>query len=144
MTTDPTATQFIDGAWVPSSDGDTRTIHCPADGSEVGVVAEGTREDTLAAIAAARRAFDSGAWPSTPAAERGDLLIRLADHILEHRDEFARAEALDTGKRLVEAEGDMADIAACFRYFGKIADQNPGRLVDAGDPTVLSLSLIHI
>ena len=111
-TPDPTATQYIDGAWVPSSDGGTRTIFCPADGSEVGVVAEGTREDTLAAIAAARRAFDSGVWSSTPAAERGDLLIRLADHIIEHKDEFARAEALDTGKRLVEAEADMDDIAA--------------------------------
>ena len=47
------STLYIDGAWVPAEDGGTRTITCPADGTEVGVVAEGTREDTLAAIAAA-------------------------------------------------------------------------------------------
>jgi betaine-aldehyde dehydrogenase len=133
-----TATLFIDGQWVASSDGGTRTVTCPADGSTVGVVSEATAADTEKAIAAARRAFDEGSWSATPAARRGDLLLKVADALVERKDEFARAEALDTGKRLVEAEGDMDDIANCFRHFGKIADQHPGRIVDAGDPTVIS------
>jgi betaine-aldehyde dehydrogenase len=133
-----TATRFIDGQWVASSDGGTRTVTCPADGSTVGVVSEATAADTEKAIAAARRAFDEGSWSATPAARRGDLLLKVADALVERKDEFARAEALDTGKRLVEAEGDMDDIANCFRHFGKIADQHPGRIVDAGDPTVIS------
>lgn len=133
-----TATLFIDGQWVASSDGGTRTVTCPADGSTVGVVSESTAADTEKAIAAARRAFDEGSWSATPAARRGDLLLKVADALVERKDEFARAEALDTGKRLVEAEGDMDDIANCFRHFGKIADQHPGRIVDAGDPTVIS------
>jgi betaine-aldehyde dehydrogenase len=133
-----TATLFIDGEWVASSDGGTRTVTCPADGSTVGVVSEATAADTEKAIAAARRAFDEGSWSATPAARRGDLLLKVADALVERKDEFARAEALDTGKRLVEAEGDMDDIANCFRHFGKIADQHPGRIVDAGDPTVIS------
>lgn len=133
-----TATLFIDGQWVASSDGGTRTVTCPADGSTVGVVSEATAADTGKAIAAARRAFDEGSWSATPAARRGDLLLKVADALVERKDEFARAEALDTGKRLVEAEGDMDDIANCFRHFGKIADQHPGRIVDAGDPTVIS------
>ena len=136
--TESSSTLYIDGEWVPSSDGGTRTITCPADGTEVGVVAEATGEDVERAILAARKAFEARTWVETPAAERGDFLIRVSDALLERKDEFARAEALDTGKRLVEAEGDMDDIAACFRYFGKIADQSPGRLVDAGDDTVIS------
>ena len=136
--TEPSSTLYIDGEWVPSSDGGTRTIICPADGTEVGVVAEATAEDVERAILAARKAFEARTWVDTPAAQRGDFLIRVSDALLERKDEFARAEALDTGKRLVEAEGDMDDIAACFRYFGKIADQSPGRLVDAGDDTVIS------
>lgn len=133
-----TATLFIDGAWVPAASGETRTIHCPADGREVGVVSEAGEADALAAIAAARRAFDSREWADTPAAQRGELLLAVAAAMTERKDEFARAEALDTGKRLVEAEIDMDDIIGCFKHFGKLADSDPGRLVDAGDPTVIS------
>lgn len=132
------ATLYIDGAWRAASDGGTRTVTCPADGSEVGVVSEATAKDVEDAIAAARRAFDEGVWSSKTAAERGDLLLAVSEQLKERKDEFARAEALDTGKRLVEAEGDMDDIASCFAFFGKIADQHPGRLVDAGDDTVIS------
>ena len=72
MTESP-ATLFIDGAWVPSSTGETRTILCPADGSEVGVVSEAGAQDVERAILAARRAFDSRVWADTPAAERGEI-----------------------------------------------------------------------
>ena len=136
--TDSVATLYINGSWVPSSNGGTRTITCPADQTEVGVVSEATSADTEDAIAAARRAFDSRVWADRPAAERGDFLLDVAEQLRQRKDEFARAEALDTGKRLVEAEGDMDDIIACFRFFGKIADHDPGRLVDAGDNSVIS------
>lgn len=133
-----TATLFIDGTWVPASSGETRTIICPADGSEVGAVSEAGAEDAEAAIAAARRAFDSRIWADTPAAERGDFLFNVAAEITRRKDEFARAEALDTGKRLVEAELDMDDIIACFKHFAKLADADSGRVIDAGDPAVRS------
>jgi betaine-aldehyde dehydrogenase len=133
-----TDTLFIDGQWQAAAQGGTRTIVCPADGTEVGVVAEATAEDTERAIAAARRAFDDGRWSSVPGPERGDLLLRVAARLRERKDEFARAESLDTGKRLVESEIDMDDIAACFAYFGKTAAEQAGRVVDAGDPTVVS------
>lgn len=132
------STLFIDGQWQAAAEGGTRTIVCPADGAEVGTVAEATAQDTERAIAAARRAFDDGRWSSVPAPERGDLLLRVAARLRERKDEFARAESLDTGKRLVESEIDMDDIAACFTYFGKAAAEQAGRVVDAGDPTVVS------
>ncbi|GAB3007547.1 aldehyde dehydrogenase family protein [Amycolatopsis acidiphila] len=133
---------FLAGEWVAPGKGGTREIRCPADGSLVGVVGEGSREDTEAAIAAARRAFDSGAWPSTPAGQRGDFLLRVAELLERDKDAYARAESLDTGKRLVESEYDMADIAACFRYFGKLAGQDAGRVVDAGSPDAFS-RIVH-
>ena len=138
MTAKTVQTLFIDGQWVPASNGGSRTIYCPADGSEVGIVSEATAEDTERAILAARRSFESGVWARRPAVERGDFLLQVADKLKARKDEFARAEALDTGKRLVEAEGDMDDIISAFRHFGKIADHYPGRLVDAGDPAVIS------
>ncbi|PWH06101.1 betaine-aldehyde dehydrogenase [Brachybacterium endophyticum] len=132
------STLFIDGTWKAAAEGGTREIRCPADGSLVAVVDEATEVDTRAAIQAARRSFDSGVWTSVPAPDRGALLLRAAEALRERKEEFSRAESLDTGKRLVESRLDMDDIAACFDYFGRIAAQDAGRVVDAGDPDVAS------
>ncbi|MGQ4384565.1 aldehyde dehydrogenase family protein [Streptomyces sp. SAS_270] len=125
-------TLYIDGSWKNALDGRTREIHCPADGSLVAVVDEAGGKDTVEAIAAARRAFDEGPWPTTPAAERGDLLLRVADLLVRDKDELARAESLDTGKRLVESAYDIDDIENCFRYFGRQAATEPGRIIETG------------
>ena len=52
--------------------------------------------------------------------------------------EFARAESLDTGKRLMESEYDVADVVSCFRYFGGIAGTDAGRVVDTGRADAIS------
>ena len=101
-------------------------------------VAEGTSEDALAAIAAARAAFDTGPWPHTTEGERAALLDRLADVLERDAKEFARAESLDTGKRLVESEYDLADIIGCFRYFAGIGGTEAGRVVDTGRSDAIS------
>ncbi|WP_371658617.1 aldehyde dehydrogenase family protein [Streptomyces sp. NBC_00280] len=127
---------FIGGTWRSALDERTREIRCPADGSLVGVVDEAGGKDTVEAISAARRAFDEGPWPGTPAAERGDLLLRVADLMVRDKDELARAESLDTGKRLVESAYDIDDIVNCFRYFGRLAANETGRVIDTGSPSV--------
>jgi betaine-aldehyde dehydrogenase len=104
----------------------------------VRVVAEGTESDAVAAIEAARRAFDTGPWPRTPAVERGRVLLEAARLLRERQEEFAVAESFDTGKRVAESRIDMDDIARCFEYFGRLAGQDAGRVVDAGDPGVAS------
>ena len=123
---------FIDGEFVAAVAGGTREIRCPADQSLVAVVDEATREDTALAIAAARRAFDDGRWSAVPAAERGLLLFRVADLLERDTETIAHAEALDTGKRIVEARYDVADVVACFRWFAGLAGSNLGRVVDPG------------
>ena len=127
---------FIGGAWRSALDERTREIRCPADGSLVGVVDEAGGKDTVEAIAAARRAFDEGPWPGTPAGERGDLLLRVADLMVRDKDVLARAESLDTGKRLVESAYDIDDIVNCFRYFGRLVASETGRVIDTGSPSV--------
>jgi betaine-aldehyde dehydrogenase len=127
---------YIDGSWRGALDGRTREIRCPADGSLVGVVDEAGDKDTVEAIAAARRAFDEGPWPAIPSADRGDLLLRVADLLIRDKDVLARAESLDTGKRLVESEYDIDDIANCFRYFGRLAATETGRVVETGTASV--------
>jgi betaine-aldehyde dehydrogenase len=129
---------YIDGVWRESIAGGQREIRCPADGSPVATVCEATRVDAEAAILAARRAFDEGPWPDTPARERGALLHRLADLLERDAKELSRAEALDTGKRLVEAEYDVQDVVASFRYFGGIAGTDAGRVVDTGRDDAVS------
>ncbi|MFE6285492.1 aldehyde dehydrogenase family protein [Streptomyces sp. NPDC057877] len=123
---------FIGGTWAAPRDKRTREIRCPADGTLVAVVDEAGGADTADAIAAARRAFDGGPWPHTPAAERGDLLLRVAGLLERDKAALARAESLDTGKRLVESAYDIDDVAACFRYFGRLIGTQTGRVVDTG------------
>ena len=129
---------LIDGSWVASRSGETRDITCPADGTSVGTVDEAGASDTRAAIAAARQAFDTGPWPATPSPERAALLHRVADRLESEVEVVARAESLDTGKRLVESRFDVADIVACFRYFAAMAGNQAGRVVDTGNPDAIS------
>ncbi len=132
---------YVDGTWTGARSGARREIRCPADGSLVGEVDEAGPEDTEPAIAAARRAFDAtgeGTWSATSARQRGDLLLRVGDLLQRDRAEIARMESLDTGKRLVESEYDVDDVTSVFRHYGRVADEDPGRLVDTGRAGVLS------
>ncbi|MET8011982.1 aldehyde dehydrogenase family protein [Streptomyces sp. NPDC005271] len=129
---------FIGGQWIEAIDERTRGIRCPADGSLVAVVDEGGGKDAAEAVAAARQAFDQGPWPRTPAATRGDLLLRVADLMERDKPGLARAESLDTGKRLAESELDIDDAVACFRYYGRMVRTEADRVVDTGTEHAVS------
>jgi betaine-aldehyde dehydrogenase len=129
---------FIDGTWRDASDGGTRDIRCPADGSLVATVSEGTAQDAHDAVAAARRAFDHGPWRESTSLERAALLHRVADRLEQDKDEVARLESLDTGKRFVESQIDVDDIVGVFRHYAGLATADAGRVVDPGMPDVSS------
>ncbi len=119
---------FIDGKFVPALDGATIDTLNPHDGSVITKVAEGKAADIDRAVAAAEKAFP--AWSRMAAAERGRLLLKLADRIEECTDELARLEAMDTGHPIRDARNiDVPRTAACFRYFGGMADKFQGSLV---------------
>ncbi len=105
-------------------------------------VDEATEVDTVAAIAAARDAFDHGPWPTTSVLERSALLHRVADRLVTDRAALARAESLDTGKRYVESASDVDDVVAVFRHYAGTAGEDAGRVVDTGRPDVVS-RIVH-
>lgn len=124
---------FIDGQFVPALDGGEIDVVNPTNGELITRIAAAQAEDVDLAVAAAKRAFPG--WAATPGAERGRLLMKLADRIEACSDELAHLESLDTGHPLRDSRIlDVPRTAACFRYFGGIADKIEGKVipVDAG------------
>jgi betaine-aldehyde dehydrogenase len=134
----PVPSLFIDGEWVASGDGTCFAIVDPSDGAIVTEVDVATDDQVQAAIAAARRAFDTTDWPRTPTADRAALLDRVADLIDRDLEVLAAEETRNTGKAMRESRWDMADVAKVFRYYADLADKEAGRLVDASNPSIVS------
>lgn len=127
---------FIDGEFVDSLAGGRIEVINPHDCSVITEIAEGRGEDVDVAVAAAHAAFP--AWRRTAAADRGRLLLKLADEIEARREEFAQLESLDTGHPIKDARMlDVPRTAACFRYFGGIADKLQGDVIPV-DPGFLN------
>src|SRR5215207_1333094 len=119
---------FCGGEFVDAADGATIPVTSPHDGSLLAEVAEAREVDVDRAVAAARSAFP--AWSATPAAERGRLLLKLADAIEERAAELARLESTDTGHPIRDSTRlDVPRTAATFRYFGGMADKLEGSVI---------------
>src|SRR6201996_3608033 len=89
---------FINGQWVDAASGKTFETPNPATGDTLARVAEGDKEDIERAVKAARTAFDDGPWGRITPSERGRIIWRIGDLILEHAEELAQLESLDNGK----------------------------------------------
>jgi aminomuconate-semialdehyde/2-hydroxymuconate-6-semialdehyde dehydrogenase len=108
----------IDGAYTESADGARFDSVDPWTRQPWAKVASGGPEDAGRAVAAARRAFDEGPWPRMGRAERGAVLHRLADLIIERGRELALADTTDMGKPISDAQGhDVPRAALNFRFF---------------------------
>jgi aldehyde dehydrogenase (NAD+) len=119
---------FIDGKFVDARNGARIPVYNPHDNSLITEVSEAGPADVDLAVAAARRAFP--AWSRIAAADRGRLLLKLADAIEAHGEDLARIESMDTGHPLRDTRGlDVARTAATFRYFGGMADKLQGSVV---------------
>ena len=134
-----TLSMFLNGAWTEALEGGTREIINPANNELIAVAAEGTARDAEAAILHARRAFDEGPWPQMRAPERASYLFKLADLIEKHADELATLETRNNGKPLREAKFDVADAAACFRYYAGLITKPLGQTYEVADPTIQSM-----
>lgn len=119
---------FIDGRFVDALSGQTLPTLNPHDNSTIAEVAMAGPADVDLAVAAAQRAFP--AWSRTAAADRGRILLRLADLIEAHAEELARLESLDTGHPIRDSRAlDVPRTAACYRYFGGMADKFQGETI---------------
>jgi aldehyde dehydrogenase (NAD+)/betaine-aldehyde dehydrogenase len=119
---------YIGGQFVDALAGATIEVINPADGTVLAAVAEARAEDIDRAVVVAQRAFP--AWSARPAAERGRLLLALADAIEDNAAELARLESLDTGHPIRDTSMlDVPRTAAAYRYFGGMADKHQGAVV---------------
>ena len=129
----PQFDMWIGGRWVRASDGGTREVVNPADGSVIASVPEATPADVGCAVAAARAARDSGPWPQLSARDRGTLLLKAAEAIRRQAAELAETDTRNMGKPIVEAEFDVADAAHCFEYYGGLATKIHGETLEVPD-----------
>jgi acyl-CoA reductase-like NAD-dependent aldehyde dehydrogenase len=110
---------LIGGKWQPAKSGKTFETINPANEEVLALIAEGDKADVDEAVKAARKAFDTGAWPSMGPHQRARLMFRIAELIDDHADELAELETLDNGKPLSFARGfDVPAAAETFRYYG--------------------------
>src|SRR5450759_3557033 len=109
---------FIGGKWVESASGKTFDTIDPSTGEVLARVAEGGSEDIDRAVAAARKAHESGVWRDLPPAERAKALWRAGDLIEARANEFAQLESLDNGMPINDALVFKVPLAAAtFRYY---------------------------
>src|SRR5581483_4676394 len=133
---------LIGGQWVPSASGKTFATINPATGTVLARVAEGDAEDINRAVAAARKAFESGPWPKLTPSQRGRLLWRLADLIEQHADELAQLETLDNGKPIKYSKAvDIPATADHFRYFAGWATKLEGETIPVSIPSMFTYTL---
>ncbi|MFJ4240824.1 aldehyde dehydrogenase [Streptomyces iakyrus] len=113
----------IDGAEEAGA-GAVFPVVSPRDGRVVAEVADGGAAEVDAAVAAARRAFDTGPWPRLAPAERGRALLRLAGLLEERREELALTVTLEMGKPISDAYGiELRAVINTFLWYGQLADK---------------------
>ncbi len=128
---------YIGGEWVDAQSGATFAVEDPATGQQLATVPAGDKADVDKAVAAARKAFESGPWPKISPIERGKLITKLAMRIEELADELAEIEAIDGGKPLAFARhSDMVQTSVTYHYMAGWASKLNGeqiQLTGGGD-----------
>jgi acyl-CoA reductase-like NAD-dependent aldehyde dehydrogenase len=120
---------LINGQWVDAAGGKTVPVINPATEEVIAEVASATREDVDAAVRAARAALD-GPWAKMSARERGRLIHRLGERLMERADEVARLETLHNGKPINESRHvEIPAAAECLQYFAGWADKIHGETI---------------
>ncbi len=119
---------LIGGAWVDPASGSTLPLVNPSDGAEICRIARGEAADVDAAVQAAQSALD-GDWGRKTALERGRILTRLGQLVLERVDVLAALEAMDVGKPLTQARADAVALARYCEFYGGAADKVMGETI---------------
>ncbi|MDX6646259.1 MAG: hypothetical protein QOK40_1986, partial [Miltoncostaeaceae bacterium] len=127
---------LIGGRWVDAADGATFPTTDPSTAEVITEVARAGAEDVDRAVAAARRALE-GPWSRISPAERSKLMNRLGDLVEENAQELAELEALDNGKPVRSARGDVAGTSAHLRYFAGWPTKIEGDTIPVSIPNML-------
>lgn len=127
MNIDPTHC-FIAGAWVPALSGQVITLKNPSDGSPLCNIARGNASDIDRAVMAAEAALD-GAWGELAAFERGRILHRIGELVLDNIDELTELESMDVGKPVTQARNDVVALARYMEFYAGAVDKIHGATI---------------
>ncbi|OBY25353.1 aldehyde dehydrogenase family protein [Leisingera sp. JC1] len=119
---------LIGGKWLPAASGGALPLVNPSDGSETCRIARGGAADIEAAVLEAEAALD-GAWGRMTALERGRILTRIGQFVLERVELLAVIEAMDVGKPLTQARADAVALARYCEFYGGAADKVMGETI---------------
>jgi aldehyde dehydrogenase (NAD+) len=120
---------LINNEWRPAASGKTMDVVNPATEEVIAQVPSADRPDLDGAVAAARAAL-VGPWGQLSARERGRLVRKLGDRLLERADEVARLETLHNGKPIAESRNiEIPAAAECFEYYGGWSDKVMGETI---------------
>jgi len=120
---------FINNEWRDGEGSKTLDVVNPATEEIVAEVASADRADVDAAVRAARAALN-GPWSKMSARDRGRLLWRVGDALMERADEIARLETLHNGKPIFESRQiEIPAAAECFQYYAGWADKLHGETI---------------
>ena len=131
---------YINGEWIGNQSGKTFPVYDPSTELVMAEVLEATAPDVDRAVKAARKAFDSGPWSKSTPQDRAQVLFKLAAKVRQQLAMLSDVEARNSGKPIVEAEGDIGAVAEVFEYYGGLATKIPGQ-VNPVSANALSLSL---
>jgi succinate-semialdehyde dehydrogenase/glutarate-semialdehyde dehydrogenase len=118
---------FVDGEWVDADSGATIAVRNPATGETIGTVPQMGGTEAQRAIEAADAAFAS--WRKVLAKERGRLLRKWFDLIIENADDLALIMTSEQGKPLGEAKGEVVSGAAFIEWFAEEARRTYGETI---------------
>jgi succinate-semialdehyde dehydrogenase / glutarate-semialdehyde dehydrogenase len=110
---------LIGGTWRAADDGARFDVINPATGEVIASVPSASKQDALAAVAAASAALP--AWAATPPRQRGEILRRAFELMTQRAEQFAQLIVLENGKSLADARGEVAYAAEFFRWFSEEA-----------------------
>lgn len=131
---------FIDGKWRDSSNGATMPAVNPFNQETWASIPVATQADVEAAIAAARRAYESN-WRHATGLERAALIHRLANLLEENADRMSLLETTDNGKVIRETRSQMIYAARVYRFFAGYADKIWGSVIPLDQRGVMDLVL---
>ena len=130
---------FINNEWRDAAGKATLEVVNPATEEVIAEVASAERSDVDAAVAAARAALD-GPWAAMSARDRGRLVWKIGERLMERADEIARLETLHNGKPIFESRQiEVPGAAECFQYFAGWADKIHGETI----PVAWQLPHLH-
>ena len=123
---------IIDGQLVGASDAGTFEVCDPSSGGLLATVAKATKADVDRAVRSAHAALESKVWGGAAPAERGRIMIRIAQALRDQAEELATLESRDNGKPLRQALADVQVAARYFEFFAGIADKIMGTTIPLG------------